>query len=366
LHFKMRLLLLTTHLNPGGIPRYVLGLAKGLKMQGHTVWVASSGGSWCNQLQESGVPHKHIPIKTKSFLNPKVFFSLFALLGFIKREKIEIVHANNRVTQHLGFLIHRFSGIPYVSTFHGFYRPSLLRKLFKFEGDKTIAISKAVKSHLTQNLKIKEEKVRVVYNGIDQERFLPKTKDKEKYGFKKNDFLVGLLSRISAEKGHFLAVEAMQQLSVKYPDLYLVITGTGRLQEKLKKYVAQTGLENKIKFLAYPSEEILDILDLLVMPSQSEGFGFLIIEAFLKGVAVVGFNTGGIAEIIENKKNGLLFEHYESSSLKAAIEEMINNEGLGKQLAENAKKDALRFSLENMTLATEAVYLEAIKSRRKQ
>ncbi|UCG35365.1 MAG: glycosyltransferase [Candidatus Omnitrophota bacterium] len=84
----MKILLLTTHLNPGGIPRYVLNLAKGLKARGHEVWVASNGGNWCNQLQELGIVHKRIPIRTKSFLSPKVFFSLFTLLGFINMEKI--------------------------------------------------------------------------------------------------------------------------------------------------------------------------------------------------------------------------------------------------------------------------------------
>ncbi len=110
----MKVLLLTTHLNHGGISRYVLGLAKGLKQRGHQVWVASSGGTWCHELEDLGITHKQIPIKTKSFLSPKVFLSLLALRGFIKKEGSEIIHGNTRVTQHLALLIHKFTGITYI------------------------------------------------------------------------------------------------------------------------------------------------------------------------------------------------------------------------------------------------------------
>ncbi|UCG35366.1 MAG: glycosyltransferase family 4 protein [Candidatus Omnitrophota bacterium] len=156
----------------------------------------------------------------------------------------------------------------------------------------------------------------------------------------------------------------MRKLSTRYPNLYLVVTGKGKLREKLKQYIAEIGLESKIKFLECSSEEFLDVLDLLIMPSQSEGFGFLVIEAFTKGVAVVGFNTGGIAEIIEDRKNGLLFERYESSCLEKAIEEIINNKQLGNQLVENAKKDVSRFNLKNMAQATETVYLKALEKKK--
>ncbi len=137
----MNILILSTHLNPGGISRYILNLAKGLTQRAHRVWCASSCGTWLNKLDTH---YRYIPMRTKSILSPKIFFSLLLIIPFIKKNKIEVVHANTRVSQCLAHLIYRFLGIPYVSTFHGFYQPSFFRRALKLAGIKTIAVSQAV------------------------------------------------------------------------------------------------------------------------------------------------------------------------------------------------------------------------------
>ena len=261
----MNILILTTHLNPGGISRYVLNLSKGLIKEGHSVWVASSGGSWVGILEKSGAKHKLIPIKTKSIASLKVWFSFLFLNKIILEEKIDIVHSNTRVTQCLGALISLFLKVPYISVYHGFYRPGFFRKFFPFRGNLSIAVSKKVKRHLIRDLSAKENKIRVVYNGVDLDEFSPGPKQKESHGFPAKDFLIGILGRVSEEKGHFLAIEALKKLLPGYKNIYLLISGEGKLKGKLRKAISAEKLGNNVRFLPLPPGEFLDLIDLLIV-----------------------------------------------------------------------------------------------------
>ena len=354
----MNILILTTHLNPGGLSRYVLNLSTSLTRQKHNVWVACSGGEWIKRLSIEGVNYKFIPIRTKSICSIKILFSFLTLRKFIRQKKIDVVHSNTRVTQALSFLIYKRFSIPYISAFHGFYRSSIFRKQFKFSGVMSIAVSRAVKEHLIRDLGIKEEKVKVVYNGIDSDEFSVKEAKRSDWGFRDEDCLIGILGRISEEKGHFLAVEAIAKLFSKNRNIYLLVSGKGRLDDKLRVYLKKMGIEKRVRFIDCSPNQFLDIIDLLLVPSRKEGFGYSILEAFTKEVPVIGYNTGGIAEIIKDRDNGLLFYHYSSAALVEKIEEIISNADLKKKIVRQAKKDVLYFSAARMAQDTEKVYRE--------
>jgi len=354
----VNVLILTTHLNSGGLSRYVLNLSKSLKKQDHNVWVACSGGEWVPRLSENGVNYKHIPIKTKSICSLKILFSLLALGKLIKQEKFDVVHCNTRVTQFLGFLIHKRFNLPYIGAYHGFYRRSIFRKKFKLSGVMSIAVSKAVREHLMNDLGIEDEKIRVVYNGIDSDEFLSKEASKGDWGFRNEDYLIGILGRVSQEKGHFLAVDAIAQLVARRKNIYLLVSGRGRLDSKLREYLRQKRLEERVKFIDCRPNQFLDIIDLLVVPSKKEGFGYSILEAFTKGVPVIGYNTGGIAEIIRDRENGLLFHSYDSLALVEKIEDIISKDNLRQRVVQQARDDVLYFSSQRMAIDTEEVYKE--------
>ncbi|MBP7087969.1 MAG: glycosyltransferase family 4 protein [Candidatus Omnitrophica bacterium] len=352
----MNILILATHLNPGGISRYVITLAKNLVKLNHQVWIACEKGQWEDKLKNSGVHYKYIPIKTKSIFSPKVLISFFYLLRFIRQNKIDLIHANTRVSQFLGFLIYKFSRIPYISTFHGFYSFKLSRKLFKFSGLLTIAVSEAVKEYLIRDFKFDSKKIIVVHNGLDIEEFSKSKVKREDWGFTPSNYLVGILGRISEEKGHLLAIEAMEIIMSKYQNIYFLISGEGRLKKELERAVNLSKIKERVKFLALEANNFLDIIDLLLMPSRKEGFGYSIIEAFAKGVPVVGYNTGGIAEIIRNRQNGILFYNYDSITLANVIEEVFLQKSLREKIITQARKDVLYFGSELMAKNTEKVY----------
>lgn len=357
----MNILLIATHFNPGGISRYCLNLAKGLKQRGHNVWVASCGGEWVKDLEDSGIKHKYIPIRTKSILSPKIFIAMLKLRPFIREESIQIIHANTRVTQMLAYLLYKYEKIPYISSFHGFYNPKISRKMAKLCGLKSIAVSKAVKQHLVNDLSVDEAQVRVVYNGIDAGQFSTSPKKRIDFGFSNDGLVIGILGRISEEKGHFLAVEAIENLSNKGRNVNLAICGKGKLEDRLRKFISNKAIAARVRIVDIDADSFLDNIDLLVVPSRKEGFGYAILEAFVKEVSVIGFNVGGISEIIQDKSNGLLFFNYDDTSLSKTIEEIMCNDSLRAQIIENAKKSIALFSLENMAQNTEKVYQEVLK-----
>jgi L-malate glycosyltransferase len=361
----MNILLLANHLNAGGISRYIVNLAKGLKARGNAVWVAASGGEWVNELSGQGISFIPIPMTTKFLLSPKILRSFFILRAVARVDQIEVVHSNTRVTQFLGFLLFCRLKIPYVSAFHGFYRPKISRSLFKLAGLKTIAVSQAVKRHLVSDLEVAPENIEVISNGIEVDKILPGVDKRGSWNFNSKDILIGILGRISAEKGHFLAVEALQDLSERYERLFLLLCGEGKVKQLLIERIEQRGLKERVRFLNCASQDFLASIDILLVPSQKEGFGFSIIEAFARGIAVVGHNTGGIAEIIKNRKNGILFDDYTSLALADAIEELIIKKELRERIVAQAKEDVYNFTIEEMARKTEGIYRKALELKKR-
>jgi glycosyltransferase involved in cell wall biosynthesis len=169
----MRILLFTTHLRPGGIPTYVLTLAKGLKTRGHEVVVASGGGALVEELNLLNIPHWEMPIQTKSEVSPKTLRTFSSLLRKNPRRRFDLIHAHTRVTQCIAHGIYRLAGLPYVTTWHGLYRRRLGRRLFPCTGAVTIAISDIVAQDLQKKFHVPAERIRTVINAIDTNYFSP-------------------------------------------------------------------------------------------------------------------------------------------------------------------------------------------------
>src|SRR3989338_3271342 len=168
----MNILILSTHLNTGGISSYIVTLAKGLKRQGHHVFVATSGGDRVEELKKDGIEHVQLNIRTKSELNPKIYFASGKILRFVEEKKIDIIHTNTRVTQVMGELLAKRSKKKHVATCHGFFKPRFFRKIFPCWGDRTVAISQQVRDHLVNDFHIDEKKISLVHNGLDLEQFV--------------------------------------------------------------------------------------------------------------------------------------------------------------------------------------------------
>ncbi len=361
----MNILYLTNHLNIGGISSYVLTLAKGLKAKGHNVYIASSGGDMLNTFMREGINYIPIPIRTKKEISPKILISLFKLLKVIKEDRIDIIHSNTRVTQVLGCLIQRFSGKPHISTCHGFFKKRIFRKIFPCWGYRVIAISESVRDHLRHDFKVKTERIKLIHSGLDVDRFRAQGTDyreqkKKELGLGSGP-AIGIIARLSEEKGHIYLIEAMKSVLEKVPQAQLLIVGDGRMKAKLVSLTKKLELEDKVTFFSSVTDtmQILSVLDVFVLPSSKEGLGLSLMEAMAAGLAVIGSNIGGIKSLIKNENVGLLIKPNDSQQLSAAILELLQDDEKRKTLGLNARDFiANNFSAEKMVSETERLYLE--------
>lgn len=363
----MNILYLTNHLNIGGISTYCLTLAKGFKARGHNVYIACAGGNLVEQFKKEGIVYVPIPIKTKKEVSPKIFISALRLRKFIREEKIDIIHANTRVTQVLAALLQRQTQKPFISTCHGFFKKRLLRKIFPCWGVKVIAISEQVKEHLMKDFAVPEEDIRVIHNGIDVERFRPATNDQRRLA-KKNlglgdGLVIGIVARLSDVKGHRYLIEAMSEVLSQIPNAQLLIVGDGREKEELLALTKRLRVENYVYFRPSVDDtrDVLSAMDLFVLPSLKEGLGLSLMEAMASGLGVIGSDIGGIRSLIHDGDNGLLTRPADSNGLSCAILELLKDTNKRESLGEAARNFIQKnFSQEKMVSETQRIYLECL------
>ncbi|MGD9014659.1 MAG: glycosyltransferase family 4 protein [Candidatus Omnitrophota bacterium] len=360
----MNILLLTNHLNIGGITRYVLNLSFALHKQGDRVFIGSSPGWGEKFLSENEIPFLRLPLKTKSILSPRLISAYFILKRFIEKENIDLIHAQTRITQFLAFLLSRRLNIPYICTFHGFYRPHYMRRLIPCLGNLTIAISQAVGRHLLDDFKLNKQNLRVIYNSISPQFSCPLDKD---YHHLKGSPTLGIVARLSKEKGHRVLFSAFRELIKDYPQARLLVVGTGKIDRELKDWVGKEKLNNQIIFLGNIGQlsSLFQILDLSVLPSTQEGLGYSILEAQVNGVPVIASSVGGITELIKHKKTGILVKPGNPDELYQAIKLLLGDILVREKIIENAKQQIQeRFSLKRMALQVKAAYKELLSKAR--
>ena len=327
-----------------------------MKSKGHRVYLASRGGEMEKDFIAGGITCIRVPLSTKSEASPKVLFSLFKLLPFVKENNIDIIHSNTRVTQVLGCLLGRFSAKPHVSTCHGFFKKRFSRLLFPCWGKKVIAISESVRDHLVGDFGVNPGDISVVHNGIDIERFQIKAKKEPGVN---GGLVVGIIGRLSDVKGHSYLIRAMQEVLIEIPSARLLIVGDGRMKEELVRLVESLGMTGSVSFMPSlkDTREALSIMDVFVLPSLKEGLGLSLMEAMAAGLAVIGSDVGGIKNLIRHGQNGVLVAAQDVRQLRGAISELLNDRNKREYLGNNAREFIRNnFSVENMIGITEEVY----------
>ena len=364
----MRILFLANHFNTGGITSYVMTLAKGLLRRGHHVVVSSSGGDRVVDLEAAGIRHAMAPLCVKCEVHPKIFFSLPKLFKLVKDEKIDLIHAQTRSTQVCASMLSRLTGIPMVSTCHGFFRPHWGRRMFPLWGKAVIAISPQVAGHLIKDLRVEEKDVTVVQNGIELDKFRPleafkKIDHRRRWGFFDGP-LIGIVARLSDVKGHRYLIEAMPDVLKAFSNVQCLIVGVGPQEEQLKEQARTMGLGESIRFLNVVNKtgELLRLLDIFILPSVQEGLGLSAMEAGACGVPVIASRVGGIPEVVMDGETGILVPSQDPKALADAIVCLLSDSAkmltFGKRAREIASE---RFSADRMVEGTITVYHKALQ-----
>lgn len=340
----MKILFLTTHLNAGGITSYLYILSKGFIANGCDVFIVSSGGDSEIMFKNIGVHLTNLNIKTKSELDLRIYLSLNKLKKIVLANNIDVIHSNTRITQVMGYFAAKSCKIPFVSTCHGFFKTRFFRLIFSFWGDKVIAISNQVRNHLINDFKVKEDRIQLIESGVDIDHFVKQEKSiidlrRKELGLREDEFVLGIIARLSNVKGQDVLIDAMPKLIKNHPKVKLLIIGQGRTEKLLKQKVEKLDLCKFVEFIEIVNEtqKMLSVLDLFVMPSRQEGLGISIIEAQSCQIPVAASNVGGIPSLIKDGQTGFLFEPENPNALADKIIYILNNKHLLNNIIENAR-----------------------------
>ncbi len=343
----MNILHLTTHLNVGGITTYIFRLVRPLKQLGVETFVLSSGGNCSGQFIEHGAKTFELPIRTKNELSPKIYFNLPAVKRVLKENKINLIHAHTRVTQVMAFWLQKSTGIPFVTTCHGYYKNRIGRRLLPAWGERAIAISQGVAEHLSRDFGLPPARIKIISNGVDLEELDASYRRhntqsvKLSYGFKAGDPVVGIVARLVADKGHEYLIRALPLLIPEFPSLRLLIVGDGPFRAELEKLVRALNLESQVVFTGSLKDVThpLAATDIFVLPATwREGFGLSIVEAMACGKPVIVSNIWSLNTLIQDGITGILIPPKALEPLAAAIKRLLNNNEERIRMSESGRK----------------------------
>ncbi|MCX6745808.1 MAG: glycosyltransferase [Candidatus Parcubacteria bacterium] len=361
---KIKIVYIISSFALGGAERLLLDLCRKLDKEKFEIYICSvtGGGPLLGEFEKLDVKVKVFQKKTKLGLG--VIWQIFK---YLKSIKPQIVHTHLFGGDTWGRIAAIWARVLIIIvTEHNMnLDESWLKKKIKlilsWFTDKIIAVSQGVKEYTIKIEKIKPAKIEVIYNGIDLEKFA--WRGFKPIGFANIKALV--VARLHEQKGHKYLLEAMPLICEKYPNFILNIVGTGNLLKNLKEQAANLGIINKVVFWEQQLEieKILPQMDLFILPSIWEGLGIAIIEAQAVGVPVLASNIGGLKELIEHKKTGLLFEPKNPQAILKTVDLLLSNPDLVKQMVENAHNQVKeKFSLEQMVKSYTDLYLNSVKN----
>lgn len=348
---------------------YVVTLAESLKQNGHEVFVSSCGGELVERLDRENIPHIKIDIDTKFELNPKVMAGICGLRGPVRKNSIEIIHTNTRVTQVMGKALSLMTAARHVSTCHGFFKPRAPRVLFGCWGMRVIAISGAVRDHLKNDFNIAESRIALIHNGIDAEAFKKEFSDAEKkaiknlLGLKLGGPVIGIIARLSSVKGHKFLITAMKKVISEIKNAQLLIIGEGDEEPGLRQLVKELGLEDSVVFSKSVSDTTgpLSVMDIFVLPSLEEGLGLVLLEALCMARPVIASNVGGINSIIKDNITGKLVPPKDPETIARSIMDFLKDREKAARLGRKGQEFVSRnFALSDMVRKVETVYKQVI------
>ncbi len=172
---KNKILHITMKLNIGGAETHILEVVKELSKK-YDVIVASSGGTYVDELRRNNIVHYNVPFNSKNPL--KVIKSLYLLKSIIEKEKIDIVHSHARIPSFVAGLVSKITKTTFVTTTHGHFKVTPLLRAFTFWGEHSIAVSSDLKDYLIKEYGFDSHNVSLTVNGIDTSIFKPKSVDK--------------------------------------------------------------------------------------------------------------------------------------------------------------------------------------------
>jgi sugar transferase (PEP-CTERM/EpsH1 system associated) len=371
---RLRILHVISYMGRGGAEMGILKLIAGLGGDFEHCICATRG--FDPDFVRSAFSEDKIYVAGSSDL--KLQFPLFRLASMMRQYQPHIVHTRNWgaieavaaaklagvpvvVHSEHGYEVDMFAGLP--------IRRRLFRRAAYAMADAIFAVTRELRDFHARQAWIQPESMGVMYNGVDTQRFAPCTETRaamrKELGLPEESFVVGAVGRLVPIKDHQTLLKAAALLSASGIDVRVLLVGSGPEREKLQILSTNT-LEGRACFAGDSSRvpELLNAMDVFVLPSLREGMSNTLLEAMASGLPTLATNVGGNPEIIEDNVNGFLFTPGDAGWLADRLKLLAANPALIHELGIAARNRAVEsFSLSRMLETYRSFYLDLAARR---
>lgn len=394
-----RVLIIITKSNWGGAQRYVYDLATGLPRERYDTLVAfGKNGPLGERLRDAGIRTHSLPELSRDVSLRSDISSFISLLRILAVNRPNVLHLNSSKIGALGALagrihnirewLHRKSCPPtyakIIFTGHGWAfneeRPQRQKILIRMLHwitvlltHQTIAVSRTTRDDIV-GLPFLKQKLSVIPNGIDgSPELLSRAEALERLNIPKDwrnelsdeshperPLLVGTIAELHRNKGIQFAISAISELpKFTEREIYYAVIASGDEEARLQDQIITLSLEDRVTLLGYRKNaaELLPAFDIFLLPSITEAMPYVILEAGASGLPIIATAVGGIPEVIEDMKTGILLQPRNPTEIARAIAYLALDDERRHLLADRAHaRISERFTLTEMIEKTTAVY----------
>ncbi|MDD3654735.1 MAG: glycosyltransferase family 4 protein [Desulfotomaculaceae bacterium] len=373
----LRVLHIISDTNIGGAGRHLLTFLEHYDRARLAVWVLCPPASLllapCAEAGVETLTSRYLA-GDRSFSGRGIAGLTRELRAVVKKYRIDIVHTHASFS---GRLAAKAAGVRrIVYTKHrmdweaprGLLKKQALALLNNFTYHRVIAVSQAVKGDLLHS-GVPEDRIALIYNGIDVKRFREQARrgapdPRLKNGKKRR--IVGIVGRLEPEKGHRFFLEAAAAILKQRKDVFFIVVGTGSLAGELAGLARHLGISEHVLFTGYQDNiaAFIAMMDVLVIPSLTEAFGIVMLEAMCLAKPCVASAVGGLVEIAGGDgRTALLIPPGDAAAIAAKVNFLLERPDLIKAMGLRAVREVEeKFTAEKMTGKTTKLYYELLKS----
>lgn len=361
----MKVLQIVSGREVNGALVYCQLLTRRLLEAGHEPILVCRPRSW---ITRQGLPVRII----ESEMRRLPMSDLREVQALVQSEQIDVVHTHMSRAHTFGVLLKWLTGVPVVATAHNRY----LQLHWRFN-DFVIANSRATERYHRRFNLVPSNRIRTVYCFVDGARFeaageRDRLQIRRELEYKGNEYLLGVVGEVIPRKGQWYLAQALPELTRRIPELRVLLVGryhrSERYVQQMRRLQVESGLFRKVRWLGRRTNvhQYMAAFDQLLVTSIEEPFGLVAVEGQLCGTPVIATRTGGLPEIVQDGRNGLLIPPRSPAAIVAAVERLYHERQLVESLVRVGREDAKRrFDPGDLTAGVIDVYQE-VRERKRQ
>ena len=372
---NIRVMHLLHSLETGGLEKGTATLVNNMNPEifESSICCLSGLGASLNLIKKEGL--KIFDMKTT---DAHELFLFLKLARLFREQRVDILHAKGWPALFDGVLGARIAGVPVVIySEHGkntddFFeikkRRVWTRRLLAPFMDKIVTVSEELKRGLVEITGLNEKRIVCIHNGVEFfDICVESAKKRKELGVEQGDILVGTVGRLDPVKNFDIFIRSAEMVLKEFPQVKFLLVGDGPIRKDLELLVSELGLSRHVIFLGERNDvaELLNVMDIFVLPSKSEGLSNTILEAMSVGLPVIATNVGGNPELVIDGETGVLIQPWDASVLAAAIINLLRDNEKRKKMGDAGFIKAKgEFSIEKMVKSYEELYLSLYKKKK--